>query len=141
MNEDPLTQASDPRESVQNLVSVLAVGNQATARIAQAIIDNLSGQSAQATLLSISFSTAGGTLVSTRPGYLVSISVVTPSTTANLTGLAYDSASVANVGSSNSFVQVPAFGFMSVNWPFANGLVIQPSSFSSHKVVVAYKAS
>lgn len=123
---------------VSALVTALQLGNQQSAAIANQLKTRFADQSATNSRLAVTFSTAGGTgtLVSSSPCYLVTISVTTAST--GPTGLCYDSASILNAGSSNAFMQIPASGIAIADWPCQNGLVIQPSSQGTHTVSVSY---
>lgn len=121
---------------VSALLTALQIGNRNSAAIANQLQRRFASEAATQSALATAYSTAGGTLVSSSPCYLVSISVTTVST--GTTGLCYDSASVANAGSSNAFVAIPSSGFMTVDWPCLNGLVVQPSSQGTHTVAVSY---
>lgn len=121
---------------VSALLTALQIGNRNSAAIVNELQQRFASQVADTTSIGIANSTAGGTLVTSSPCYLVSISVVAPST--GLTGLCYDSASVLNAGSSNAFAIIPSSGFMTVNWPCLHGLVVQPSSSGSQTVSVSY---
>lgn len=123
---------------VSDIVTALQFGNQQSAAIATQLKTRFAAQAANNTRLATAFSTASGTgtLVSSSPCYLVSISVTTAST--GPTGLCYDSASTLNAGSSNAFLVIPSSGFMIVDWPCLNGLVVQPSSQGGHTVSVSY---
>lgn len=130
----------DPRNSVQNLVTTVAVGNQATASIADQIKSKLAANTATTPYTGILYSSAGGTLVNVGAGYLVLLSVTVPSTGTTMTGTLYDAATLANAVSSNAFATIQMQGMQRVDWPFQNGLVVQPSSSGPMAVAVAYTA-
>jgi hypothetical protein len=121
---------------ISALLTALQIGNRNSAGIVDQLDRRFASQTADNTRIAIANSTAGGTLVSSSPCYLVSISVVVAST--GLTGLCYDSASVLNAGSTNAFAVIPSSGFMTVNWPCLNGLVVQPSTSGTQTVAVSY---
>lgn len=121
---------------ISDLVTSIKNGNQNSAKIALQLQNRLAAQTAINTALASSYVAAGGVLISTSAGWLVSVSITSPST--GLTGLCYDVASVANAGSSNAFAIIPSSGFITYNWPFLNGLVVQPSSSGTHTVSVSY---
>lgn len=125
---------------IAGLVSTLKLSNQNTSKLITTLSECLNGQSANQSSLATAYSTAatssGATLISTNLTYLVAVSVTTSST--GPVGLLYDSASVANAGSSNAFAIIPSSGFMVYNWPISQGLVVKPSSQGSHAVSVAY---
>lgn len=118
------------------LITALQLGNRNSAAIVDQLQRRFASQAANNSRLAIANSTAGGTLVSSVPCYLVSISVTTSST--GLTGLCYDSASVLNAGSTNAFAVISSSGFSVVNWPCLKGLVVQPSSSGTQTVSVSY---
>src|SRR5262245_33611183 len=122
---------------VSPLVTVLQLSNQVLSKVATGITSQFPAQSATRSQLAISNSSAGGTLVKAGAGYLMSVSVTTPSTGA-VAGQLYDSASVANSTHTNVFALIPSSGIQTYNWPFANGLVVQPSSISTQVVSVSY---
>ena len=123
---------------LSDLITALKMGNLNSAMIAQRLTVGFADRAAPNTRLAIAFSTAGGTgtLVSSSPGYLKSISVTTAST--GTLGMCYDSASPLNAGSTNPFMVISSSGLQVANWPFQNGLVVQPSSMNSHTVAVSY---
>ena len=135
---DLTNQRGDISIDFSAIVTALQLGNQQSAAIVNQLNTRFASQVATETRLAIAFSTAGGTgtLVSSSPCYLVSISVTTPST--GPTGLCYDSASILNAGSTNAFAVIPSSGLLTLNWPTQNGLVVQPSSQGSHTVSVSY---
>lgn len=118
------------------LITALQLGNRNSAAIVDQLQRRFASQVANNTRIALANSTTGGTLVSSAACYLVSISVISPST--GLTGLCYDSASVLNAGSTNAFTIIPSSGFMTVNWPCLNGLVVQPSTSGTQTVAVSY---
>jgi len=122
---------------VSDIVAALKLGNLNSAIIAQQLSVGFAERAAVDTALAATYSTAGGVLISTSPGYLVSLSVTTVAGSSS-TGLCYDSASLQNVGSTNAFAVIPSSGFLVLNWPFQNGLVVQPSSQGTHTVSVSY---
>lgn len=127
---------SDPRESISNLITQLSLGNQTTGQISEVLAKQFACFSALSNSLSIINSTGGGTLVKVGPGYAVLLSVTSNST--GPTGLLYDCAAVANVSSTNAFSVIPRAGMMRLDFPFTNGLVVQPSTNATHTVSVAY---
>jgi len=117
------------------LCNVLQTTNRIGSLSAQLLIERLIPP-ANNSQLGISGSSVG-TLVKVGSGLLTSVSVTTPST-GTVAGLIYDSATVANSTSSNIMVLIPSSGFQTFNFPFANGLVVQPSSISTQVVSVSY---
>lgn len=120
---------------ISDLISTLKLGNLNSAIIAQQLTIKL--QTPTESALGSSYRAAGGNLISSSPGYLLAISIVS-SAGGTGTGLCYDSASVANAGSSNAFMVIPSSGYVTLCWPFQNGLVVQPSSQGTHTVAVSY---
>lgn len=121
---------------VSAVVTAIQFGNQQVAAIVQQLKTRFAAQAATKTVLATAYSTAGGTLISSGPCYLVSLSVTTNST--GPTGLCYDSASVANAAAANAFMVIPSSGLLTADWPCLKGLVVQPSSQGTHTVAVSY---
>lgn len=123
-----------------DLVSILKLSNENTSKFITTLSECLAGQSANQTSLAVVASTtaasSGCVLISTSITYLVSVSVTTAST--GPTGLLYDSASVANAGSTNAFAIIPSSGYIVYNWPITQGLVVKPSSQGGHTVSVSF---
>lgn len=96
-------------------------------------------QAATLSSLSIANSSLGGTTVSTKTigGYLMAVSVTTPST-GTVPGKIYDANSPTNVGSSNILALIPSSGMATFVYPYFAGLTIQPSSVSSQVVSVYF---
>ena len=126
--------------NIADLVSILKLSNENASKLITTVSDCLIGGSANTTSLSIAHSTvvasSGCILVSTEVRYLVSVSVTTAST--GTQGMLYDSATIANAGSTNAFAIIPSSGLMVYNWPISQGLVVKPSSQNSHTVSVSY---
>lgn len=122
---------------ISDLITAVKNGNTQTAIIAKQLQTRLGAQSAVNSALASSYHISGGVLVSTQAGYLVGISIISTAGGTG-TGLCYDSATVANAGPSNAVAVIPSSGFLLVNWPLANGLVVQPSSQGGHIVSVSY---
>lgn len=126
--------------SLSDLVSILKLSNENASKLITTLSECLAGQSANQTSLGVIASTtaasSGCVLISTSVTYLVSVSVTTAST--GPTGTMYDSASVANAGSTNAFAIIPSSGYVVYNWPITQGLVIKPSSQGGHTVSVSY---
>lgn len=94
-------------------------------------IDQLFGsQSARVSALAITYSSAGGTRISSSGGgYLVSIAVTQASAASTTYGYIYDANNSANVSSTNLMAVVSgSVGLVTYNLPYFNGLVVQMSS-------------
>lgn len=133
---EPLNNPQSLNVDVSALVTALQLGNQQSAAIVNQLRLRFADQSANKSRLAISYSSAGGTLVSSAPCYLTAISITTAST--GTTALCYDCDAVANAGSTNAFVVVPSSGILVTDWPCLSGLVVQASSQGTHTVAVSY---
>jgi len=118
------------------LVTVLQIGNQVHSQIAKALLDRMQPPASKSQLAITGSSV--GTLVKSGAGFLVSVSVTTPSTATTLTGTIYDTATVANSTNTNVFALIPSSGIQTYNWPFTSGLVVAPSTSGPQVVSVSY---
>lgn len=114
--------------SVDAVVTVLKLGNQNMSQLIALTKTFVSLECPTGTSLGIGYSASGGFQVARGMGAVVSISVITASTSATLTGTVYDSATLVGLGSSAAIAVIPSSGVLTLNWPFTTGLVVQPSS-------------
>ena len=126
-----------PNMDLNPLITALQLGNQVASKTAEAITHAFVQHGRALNHLNILYS-SNGTLVIEGDGYLCSVSVIVPCTTSSLSGYAYDAAAAALSSDSNRFLVLPTSGFWTYDFPFTNGLVIKPSSISSHTVAVSY---
>ena len=127
--------------NLNDLVSALKFGNQNSGKIADILNKKLT-PSAGFSQQGLQYDSTGGTLATgtgNSAGILVSLSI-TLATTAGSSqlGKCYDCADPKNASSTNALAVIPSSGYILYNIPFANGLVIQPSSISTQTVCVSY---
>ncbi len=117
---------------------LLRLGNQQQGNLIRALDTIFGAQSARASALSVAYSTGGGTTISsTGIGYLIAVTVVTPST--GTYGYVYDTNSPANVSSTNAMACInSSVGIQVYNIPYLEGLTVQPSSSNGHTVAIYY---
>lgn len=119
-----------------SLESILRQSLQQQGNLIQHFDQRFASQCADRSALNVTYSSAGGTRISSSGGgYLVSISVTEASGGAY--GYIYDANNSANVGSSNRMAVVNAgVGLVTYNLPYFTGLVIQMSSIGASTAVV-----
>ena len=125
--------------SLAPMVTALQIANQNMSQLIQRIGAIFPAETPTLSSLSVAFSTAvgNGTLIKEGSGFLMSISANTTAS-ATVAGRVYDANSAVNAGSTNLMTLVPLSGTQSYVYPFANGLVVQPSSTGSQSISVFY---
>ena len=137
-----VTQPSD----MSGIQTALQLANQNFSQFLRKLAFVLPAQAAYNSYLAISNSSLGGTTVAMGSGaqasgrdYLVAISVTVACTaSSSIAGKIYDANSPATVTSSNLMALIPSSGTQVYNYPFVNGLTIQPSSISTQTVSVYF---
>ena len=128
-------------QGIMELITTLQTANQNAGIMTRTLANSLAAHSAQNAACGITYNattpaSSGAYFITSSVTYCTMITVTVPSSGGG-TGFVYDSASVANATSSNSFAVIPSCGSVNLDWPLKYGLVVQPSS-QSQVVSVSY---